>query len=572
MGEPEFRTDETVLLRTPGIYVKSIPFEGILTTRRIILVDRAKNLLPPKEIPLATIRSADVGENAIRDQILTLSVMAKTGDSRQMILTFSRQEGGNRIKERDEWFRQIKANMDASFETVIRKVIPGADASTRRAEPAPHPRVSVMSTPVPPAPAPVKRETEYVPVVKKVPEAAQAPAVQQFDASALGQDVFCTRCGNKAPTDSAFCNRCGAPIVRSTPVQSPAPSPAPVPAPHQQTAAPATPTLRPIDRDIQTIEPLIERSTEKIPADPLRKPLPDVVLRQTAAWDDAPVTEEPVTPPQPAEPAPAVPAAAAPAPESAAPAPRKGFLPKLFSAKAPSPASPAPEPVPAPSAVPPVPPQRSRRFAPGRNLLMGIGAVIVILIIAGVGAVFVLPMLSGGGLSLPSSGTTPQPTTTSATVLTKGTVVVTQAPAKTIPADGVYVHVSYLGGFKGQYGMPDMLTTVPSNSGERVWPVENASGTVIAEFEKLDGSSHDLLVEIYKDGTPLASDSTKIGHGSVKLSADVGAAAVTAAATTPATGGTNTTPAQTTAAVTTKTTTATPTTTTATATTTTAAP
>lgn len=581
MGEPEFRTDETVLLRTPGIYVKSIPFEGILTTRRIILVDRAKNLLPPKEIPLATIRSADVGENAIRDQILTLSVMAKTGDTRQMILTFSRQEGGNRIKERDEWFRQIKANMDASFETVIRKVIPGADAAPRRAEPVLHSRVSVVSSPVQPAPArqepvPVKRETEYVPPVKKFPEPAPSPAVQQFDASALGQDVFCTRCGNKAPSDSAFCNRCGATIVRPSGVQAPAQSEAPPQFP-QQAAAPVSPpvsTRRPIDREIQTIEPLIERSTEKIPVDPLRKPVSDVVLRQAAAWDDAPVAEEPATPPKSGEPEPAAPVAAepvaTPAADTAAPSSRGGFLPKLFSGNAPSP---SPEPVTVPSAAPPVPPKRGRSFTPGRNVLMGIGAVIIILIVVAVSAVFVLPMLSSGGLSLPSSGNpTPQPTSTSSSVLTKGTVIVTPTPAKIVPADGVYVHVNYLGGFKGQYGMTDMMTTVPGNSGERVWAVENASGTVIAEFEKLDGSSHELLVEIYKDGTTLSSDSTKIGHGSVKLSADVGAAAIPAA--TPTSG--NTTPARTTAAVTTtvttKVTTATPATTTAAATTTTVAP
>ncbi|MDD3136579.1 MAG: hypothetical protein PHF64_08785, partial [Methanoregula sp.] len=73
--DPALRSDEIVLVRTQGVYVKSIPFEGILTDRRIILVDRAKNLLPPKEIPLSTIIDVQPGENAIRDQILTLSVV-----------------------------------------------------------------------------------------------------------------------------------------------------------------------------------------------------------------------------------------------------------------------------------------------------------------------------------------------------------------------------------------------------------------------------------------------------------------------------------------------------------------
>ncbi|MFA5416227.1 MAG: hypothetical protein WC295_12085, partial [Methanoregula sp.] len=32
--DPALRSDEIVLVRTQGVYVKSIPFEGILTDRR----------------------------------------------------------------------------------------------------------------------------------------------------------------------------------------------------------------------------------------------------------------------------------------------------------------------------------------------------------------------------------------------------------------------------------------------------------------------------------------------------------------------------------------------------------
>ena len=70
------RSDESVLLRS-GIFVKSIPFEGILTNKRIILVDRATNIIPQKEIPLVTLKDFQAGENAIRDQIITLSVMVR---------------------------------------------------------------------------------------------------------------------------------------------------------------------------------------------------------------------------------------------------------------------------------------------------------------------------------------------------------------------------------------------------------------------------------------------------------------------------------------------------------------
>jgi hypothetical protein len=507
MGDPEIRNDEKVFLRTNGVYVKSIPFEGILTNKRVILVDRAKNLLPPKEIPFATIKDIESGENAIRDQTITLTVMAKTGDTRQMILTFSRREGGNRIKERDEWARAIRQNIGSGFDTVIRRVIPG----TEPAAPAAPPRINVVNTPMYPAaepapPAPVRSETSDIRPIKRIIESGTiasvppAPSVREFDVPAPGQHIFCSRCGNKVPADSMFCNRCGSPVVAPS-------APATVP--------PAVSSLRPIDQDIQTIEPLIERSTTRIPTDPMRKPVPNVPVQQSLAWDD-----DDTPSPVPAE----SPAPAASAPVTPVEKPEKGgFIPRLFSSKA---RAPAPS-VPVPAAVPPVPekPRRSSGFKPSRNLFLGIGAIALLIVIVAVGALFVYPMLtSGESPSIPDTPVTPTPassSSSSSTLNPSGTIVPSKIQAAVIPPTGVYVHVNYLGGFKGSYGMVDALTTVPGNSGDRVWEVENATGTVVAEFEKQDGSSHELLVEIYNNGVPLTKDSTIVGHGSVKLSADV---------------------------------------------------
>lgn len=512
MGDPEIRNDEKVLVRTPGVYVKSIPFEGILTNRRVILVDRAKNLLPPKEIPFATIKDVEAGENAIRDQILTLSVMAKTGETRQMILTFSRQEGGNRIKERDEWAKTIRQNIGSTFDNVIRRVIPGTEPASRPAESAAPSRISVAGTSAQPAAAPVRRDAEGIHPIKKIIDAgtvSPSPAVREFDASTLGQSVFCSRCGNRVPAESAFCNRCGSPVVAPA---APAAAPQPMAPPQPAEPAPAftVPSLRPIDRDIQTIEPLIERSTTKIPSDPLRTPVPDVPVQQSLSWDDD--SEE--TP------------AAAPAPLSAAaipptekPAEKKGFLPRLFSPKART-QEPPKVAVPSYAGVPPVPEKPGRSFKPDKKILLALGGIIVAVLLIAVVALFVYPMLTSGGPVLPSGSGDVTPKPTSSAVKPSGTIVVVETKAPDIPATGVYVHVNYLGGFKGNYGMPGTLTTIPGNSGDRVWEVVNATGTVQAEFEKLDGSAHELLVEIYKNGVLLTKDSTKIGHGTVKLSAD----------------------------------------------------
>jgi hypothetical protein len=525
MGDPEFRSDEKVLLRTPGVYVKSIPFEGILTNKRIILIDRAKNLLPPKEIPLVTIKEVESGENAIRDQIITLSVMAKTGETRQMILTFSRQAGGNRIKERDAWTRIIKENASSSFDQVIRKVIPGPEPAPRSAEPSAGPRYEVVHSSIQQsAPSsdnrPAGTEMDGMSPVRRGGVATPAtyvppsPAVRQSDAASFGTDVFCPKCGNKVPAESVFCNRCGSPIVQTPPGSAPAQPPA---APYVVRTHPA----RPIDEEIQSIEPLIERSTVKIPPDALRvAPVEPALRRQSLSWD---VEEEPATT--------SIQEAQIPAEKSSG----KGFFPQIFSAKSPQASMPAPgSAYESPDDMPPPPkPPGSRSFMPGKQTLITAAVALVAILLVAAGALFIYPILTSGGLTLPSGGDV-TPTSTSSAVLKTGTIVIKETPAPVIPPTGVYVHVNYLGGFKGSYGIPDMLTTVPGNSGDRIWEVENATNSSVqATFEKLDGSSHELLVEIYKDGKLLTSGTTTVGHGSVALSVDM----VTGKAAAPVTSG-----------------------------------
>ena len=274
MGDPELRSDESVLLRTQGIFVKSIPFEGILTNKRIILVDRATNLLPQKEIPLVTLKDFQAGENAIRDQIITLSVLAKTGETRQMILTFSRQTGGNRIKERDDWMRVLKENTSSSFEQVIRKVMPGVGQSPKKTTRTPPPRIEIISSPVshnvPAAEKTVvKKEEEDIAPVKKIIKTSPAPsssssAEKESDASLPGFGTYCSRCGNRVPDVSKFCNRCGSQIVvPGNLVESTTPE---VAEPQPAVAEPEERTIPPIDRDIPTKEPITIPSFASVPS------------------------------------------------------------------------------------------------------------------------------------------------------------------------------------------------------------------------------------------------------------------------------------------------------------------
>jgi len=501
MDDPELQGDEQILIRTQGVHVKSISFEAILTSKRIILVDRLKNILPPKEIPLATIQSIEGGENAIRDLVITLGVITKTGGARQMVLTFSREGGGNRVKERDEWVRQIRAHLTPSFEQVVRKVIPGIEippAEPNKAAPQSFGPVGSPASPL--------RPSEFSLSVKKIvdnpPESWQAPspAPKPVPETVLG--TYCTKCGTKVPEESEFCNKCGSRIVRPGETHQGQPSAA-------GPSIPESPARKehPIDHHNQSIEPLIEKSPDTVPT----------YSRSTAR-------EEPhVFPPGPPEPVsmrPVVPdhPVAARAVPAAAPQAKKRFMPKLFSPKDMGPTPLIPSSM--PTAVPP-PPKKPKN----RKKILLVAGILVILLIAVVAVVVVLPKIGSLGnalhsstVSAPAAPTTAPGTTTSASSTNTTVVLVTQTPVS-IPQTGVYVYVKYLGGWKGTYGTSDNQVQ-DTDSGERTMEVVNATGTVTASFAKLDSSSHAITVSIYKNGKVLTSSSTTAPGGKVTLSVD----------------------------------------------------
>ena len=449
MADPELQGDEHVLIRTQGVHVKSISFEAILTNKRIILVDRLKNLLPPKEIPLATIQSIEPGENAIRDLIIAMGVITKSGGVRQMVLTFSREGGGNRAEERDEWIRHIRAYLTPSFEQVMRKVIPGIESTGGGPTAAAGTRSPV------PSPAEVSPRPE--PVAESI----------------LG--TYCTRCGTRVPEGSGYCNNCGAPIARLQDV-TPVPVAPPVPA-YAGTA----------DRQ----EPPAPRNFR--PAQPAPAPV----------WPPAPVPS-------------AATASTTPYPDE-----RKRQKPKLFSPK-----DLPPTPL-VPSSMPTAAPPPLKKPANRKKIVL-VGIIVIILIIA-VAGVVVLPKLGISGThgsgSASAGSVTPTTTTAAASASSAGStgtavVAATQTPAD-IPATGVAVSVSYIGGFKGSY-TADGNTTSKADSGSKVYEIDNATGPISATFQKTDDTTtHALTVGIYNNGNQLASNSTSASYGTVTVTASV---------------------------------------------------
>ncbi len=144
----------------------------------------------------------------------------------------------------------------------------------------------------------------------------------------------------------------------------------------------------------------------------------------------------------------------------------------------------------------------------------------IFLIVAAVfGGFFIYPMISKGGQI--AANTSTLPTATSVTQIPSGNIINPKVtPVVTVPAEGVYVHTRYLGSFKGTYGMPTALQAVTS-SGDRYYPVENATDIVQASFGKSDGSTRQtLLVEIVRNGRVITSGNTTLGFGKVTLSVD----------------------------------------------------
>ena len=485
MGDPSFSSEERVLIRTPGILVKSIPFEGTLTNRRIILTDREKNILPSKDIPLATIQRVGSGVNALQDPLLNISVIPRPGETRQMVLTFSRQEGGDRVRERDEWARLIQDYLSRSSAPVSRPSPAPA--------PAAQPRYEVVNTPVPPA-----RDSAPGSAVPPAPVRVAHPSSQPVPPS--GETVFCTRCGNRVAVDSMFCNRCGTPIVPPAGVKKAAPQQPPRPA-----AAPVAPA------PVSTPPAPVARAPE-----PVYQP-PAPVQAPPRYEESAPAVRQPASPVQ----------AAKPAPQKAA---KKGFLAGIFGSKGSKPAAARPQ-RPAPSSE--RGPRKSRM--PGKKVILGAVVILVIIAVVAAGVFVVLPNLSSvlpsGGSS--SSGSSSSGGSSGSSVPLSNTgvasVTVKETTAVPVPVTSVWVKVDYIGSYRGTYGMPSALLNL-AESGSRLFEVANANGTVQALVEKTDSSTkHELTVTIYKDGKVLKSGKTSVSYGNVKISADVGGSTEAAA-------------------------------------------
>ena len=150
---------------------------------------------------------------------------------------------------------------------------------------------------------------------------------------------------------------------------------------------------------------------------------------------------------------------------------------------------------------------------------------VIIAVIVGIVAVAAIALaffLGNGNPGQVPGGQTTAPPGSTAPVSGTGTPFPTVKPTTpvVIPALGLFVEVSYIGGFNGTYGIGTSVQKV-RNSGDRLFTLDSTTGNVTATFTKEDKSSHVLTVKIWKDGKLLtsATNSSVFGTASVTYQA-----------------------------------------------------
>jgi hypothetical protein len=511
LSYPELYSDERVVLQAQNVKVKSVSFELVLTTRRLVLIDTKKGSIPPQEINLATLKDVESGENAIRDPTITISIITISGNTRQMVLTFSKTSGGERRRECDDWVKALRLNITSTVYHPVTQVptLKEQEPAPAAKPPAPAPhRIDVTST------QPPKKRIEIARPMSKIVEAAPAMPVP-VETTSLPTGSFCNRCGNRVPPESVFCNHCGTPIVQGTgwvslpleetgvPLQQPAQDVQQV----QITPSPlsmetAEKKDRPIEDVIHSIEPLIEDSV------PRTSPAPLVPAKQVHSAPPSDV----------ASPAGKVPTSADSGFFAAAAQPAEVQWPILQKSAIPDAQAPPDAPV-APLAAASVPPT-----PPGKTsiTMIAVLALAILAVIAGVyffmqgqaGTPGITPTLE---ITVPAT-TVPQTMVTVVTKTVKPTATLQQVttPSFLIPKSGVWVRITYPNKFEGTVGMPGRLMDV-TNSGDHIYPISTDEGPVVVSIQKSDGTSARLSVDIYKDGTVMKHAETITPKGIIEL-------------------------------------------------------
>jgi len=115
MGNPYLNRDESIILTTHNVSFDSVVTEVIFTNQRLILFDSRHTQFRYQTIPLETIETVMIREDAQDNPVIFLSIAPLTPDSppQSRELTFSRQTTGDRKQECEDWVKQLKEQISS---------------------------------------------------------------------------------------------------------------------------------------------------------------------------------------------------------------------------------------------------------------------------------------------------------------------------------------------------------------------------------------------------------------------------------------------------------------------------
>lgn len=136
---------------------------------------------------------------------------------------------------------------------------------------------------------------------------------------------------------------------------------------------------------------------------------------------------------------------------------------------------------------------------------------IIFMILVVLGGTAIILLHPGGNSQQPDLPVTISPTLTP--------LPTTSVPEMVIPAEGVWVKVTYNGTFVGTYGNPGELKEV-RGTGEQLYPIKNSNDLVQTSFRKLDYSGDSLTVEVYNNGTMVTQVTKRTPSGTIAILVD----------------------------------------------------
>jgi len=229
MDLPALQQGEQWRVKSPGVYVKSVPYHAFLTDRRLILKSPNDPLMPDRDLALDRIEGVEPYLNGAGEPVLAIQARTGRGESRKLVLTFAGKPGNrSRVGEMEEWIRNIpvvpsppgtgpassprKSSPRAGYDPAKLVFSPGlhdpeyggATFPKERANPAARENYRGDSAP-------------RFPVRDREVPAAAAGALSPPGSLPEDLPFFCTTCGNRGRPGSRFCDRCGAAVIPPDP-------------------------------------------------------------------------------------------------------------------------------------------------------------------------------------------------------------------------------------------------------------------------------------------------------------------------------------------------------------------